>query len=118
MKPYYDDGKGIQIYNGDCRDILPHVTGDCFLTDPFYGVNESGGNANRGKAMYAGNHFQDTPEEVQTIVIPVIKLLDSRGIPGAVTPGNRCLTLYPPLVMLDVSSNHLRSVSGHGDLSP
>ena len=23
--PYYDDGNGIQIYLGDCRDILPHL---------------------------------------------------------------------------------------------
>ena len=23
MKPYYDDGKGIVIYHGDCREILP-----------------------------------------------------------------------------------------------
>src|SRR5437867_3935115 len=25
MKPYYDDGKGIVIYHGDCREILPKL---------------------------------------------------------------------------------------------
>ena len=36
--PYYDDGKGIVIYHGDCRDILPHLPKvDLVLTDPPYG---------------------------------------------------------------------------------
>lgn len=25
MKPYYDDGRGIVIYHGDCREILPQL---------------------------------------------------------------------------------------------
>ena len=41
IKPYYDDGKGIQIYLGDCRDILPHLPKvDLVLTDPPYGVGK------------------------------------------------------------------------------
>jgi len=37
--PYYDDGKGIVIYLGDCRDILPHLPKvDLVLTDPPYGI--------------------------------------------------------------------------------
>ena len=37
--PYYDDGKGIVIYHGDCRDILPHLPKvDLVLTDPPYGI--------------------------------------------------------------------------------
>lgn len=37
MKPYYDDGKGIQIYLGDCREILPQLPSpDLVLTDPPY----------------------------------------------------------------------------------
>ena len=35
MKPYYDHA-GIQIFLGDCRDILPHVTADAAITDPPY----------------------------------------------------------------------------------
>lgn len=37
--PYYDDGKGIVIYHGDCREILPHLPKvDLLLTDPPYGI--------------------------------------------------------------------------------
>jgi len=39
-KPYYDDGKGIVIYHGDCREILPLLPKvDLVLTDPPYGIN-------------------------------------------------------------------------------
>lgn len=39
MKPYYDDGKGIVIWHGDCREILPTLPKvDLVLTDPPYGV--------------------------------------------------------------------------------
>lgn len=42
LKPYYDDGNGIQIYLGDCREILPHLEPvDLVLTDPPYGVGEN-----------------------------------------------------------------------------
>lgn len=40
MKPYYDDGHGITIYHGDCREVLPdigHV--GLVVTDPPYGIN-------------------------------------------------------------------------------
>ena len=39
MKPYYDDGNGIVIYHGDCREILPQLDKvDLVLTDPPYGI--------------------------------------------------------------------------------
>lgn len=41
--PYYDDGKGIVIYHGDCRDILPELPDgsvDLVLTDPPYGIRD------------------------------------------------------------------------------
>lgn len=39
MKPYYDEG-GIQIYHGDCREILPNLRRniDAVITDPPYAV--------------------------------------------------------------------------------
>jgi site-specific DNA-methyltransferase (adenine-specific) len=43
MKPYYDQD-GITIYNGDCLEILPQLTGIEFLcSDPPYGINYSHG---------------------------------------------------------------------------
>ncbi len=42
-KPYYDDGNGIVIYHGDCREILPHLPKvDLVLTDPPYGIGRDG----------------------------------------------------------------------------
>ncbi len=39
MKPYYDDGKGITIWHGDCREIIPFMPKpDLVLTDPPYGI--------------------------------------------------------------------------------
>lgn len=40
MKPYFSD-KGIEIYHGDCRDVvesLPEKSTDLLLTDPPYGM--------------------------------------------------------------------------------
>ena len=43
IQPYYDDGKGIVIYHGDAREILPHLPKvDLVLTDPPYGMKWNG----------------------------------------------------------------------------
>jgi site-specific DNA-methyltransferase (adenine-specific) len=43
MTPYYDDGKGIQIYLGDCRDVLPGLGPvDHVITDPPYEAEAHG----------------------------------------------------------------------------
>jgi len=37
--PYYDDGKGIVIYHGDCREILPYLPKvDACVTSPPYNL--------------------------------------------------------------------------------
>jgi len=53
--PYYDDGHGIVIYLGDCRDILPHLPKvDLVLTDPPYGLADRWTGGTWGAApMYA-----------------------------------------------------------------
>jgi len=39
IKPYYDDGNRIQIYHGDCLEIMPQLEPvDLVLTDPPYGI--------------------------------------------------------------------------------
>lgn len=39
MEPYYSHG-GIEIYHGDCMEILPHVRDvDAVITDPPYGID-------------------------------------------------------------------------------
>ena len=54
MKPYYDDGNGIQIYHGDCREILPTLGPvDLVLTDPPYGIHHPTDYRNRGRSGIA-----------------------------------------------------------------
>jgi DNA modification methylase len=55
MTPYYDDGKGIVIYCGDCREMLPHLEpADLVLTDPPYGT-EGLGNGYGRRQLHSEN---------------------------------------------------------------
>lgn len=48
MKPYYDHA-GIQIYLGDCREVLPLLDcSDLLLTDPPYGIGRDGSRESTG----------------------------------------------------------------------
>ena len=48
MQPYYERD-GIVIYHGDCRDIVPTLSGvDMVVTDPPYGVEYRGGHFHSG----------------------------------------------------------------------
>ena len=65
MKPFYDHG-GIQIFNADCRDILPQLPDksvDLVLTDPPYGHNNNNGDLihNWEKALGRGEPGQSRP---------------------------------------------------------
>lgn len=48
MTPYYEDG-AVTIYHGDCREILPRLSGDLLLTDPPYGIAYESSKASRRK---------------------------------------------------------------------
>lgn len=49
MKPYYEE-KGITIYNGDCREVLPSLDYVFFcLTDPPFGTEELTGGYGRAQ---------------------------------------------------------------------
>lgn len=43
MKPYYDDGNGIQIYHGSCEDLFCCISVDSLVTDPPYPNHEKYG---------------------------------------------------------------------------
>lgn len=40
MTPYYEDG-AVTLYCGDCRELLPAVSGDLVVTDPPYGMGKA-----------------------------------------------------------------------------
>ena len=52
MKPYYQD-EWVTIYHGDCREILPELSGDILITSPQYGVGDNNMNY-RAKDKYNG----------------------------------------------------------------
>jgi len=72
-EPYYQD-KYATIYHGDCLELLPEMPKvDLVLTDPPYGIDGGkGNNAKHGKGNYT-EAFQDTPEYVLKLVVPIIE---------------------------------------------
>ena len=40
MTPYYSDD-WVTIYHGDCREVLPQLSGDALVTDPPFGIDWS-----------------------------------------------------------------------------
>ena len=96
MTPYYEHA-GITIYHGDCREVLDGLLWDCAVTDPPYGVD---GQQNTETASRRGQRndyasMVDSVEYVSLVVIPVVMTLIHRAR-CVLTPGSRCLTLYPP----------------------
>lgn len=72
LKPYYDDGNGIVIYHGDCREILPHLEPvDLVLTDPPYGGGLAVDFAERFKTK-AGKWWKNTDRGKQQRHTPII----------------------------------------------
>ena len=97
MKPYYERN-GIVIYHADAREVLPQLESvGLLLTDPPYGIDggRGGGNRQRGKGKYDTELWEDTPEYIVAVCVPIVEagiVLAERGI---VTPGNRNMALYP-----------------------
>ena len=88
---------GQRLVLADCLEYLPTINGlDCFLTDPFYGVNGGKGGQARdhGKAKYE-QAFEDTPEEVLRVAVAAVSTCMRICQRGAVTPGSKCFQLYP-----------------------
>lgn len=83
MKPYYEN-RGITIYHGDNREILPQLPGvDLILTDPPYGVGEK----------YIS--FEDTEENVYCVVSKIMPIAISKAKRILLTCGITNIHLYP-----------------------
>jgi DNA modification methylase len=69
MKPYFERG-GIQLFHGDCRDILPTLpveSMDLIIADPPYGVRWQSGRRN----LEFGGIVGDDSTEVALAAIPL-----------------------------------------------
>ena len=94
LKPYYDDGNGIVIYHGDCREILPHLEPvDLVLTDPPYGV-ELGSKANNGRERIAYTRIADNDETINEVVA-LLSMVIVRTKRMVLTPGVKNMLRYP-----------------------
>lgn len=95
-QPYYSDDY-VVIYHGDCREMLDSMVNiDAVVTDPPYGVrlmHKQHKWFHQNGQGYLG--IDDTPENVRNIVIPVIVQCIATFPRVIVTPGTRCMFMYP-----------------------
>jgi len=83
IKPYYSE-PGIEIYHGDCRDILPHLPKvDLVLTDPPYGIGKVYG------------EYIDTDANLLHIIQSVMPMLFIVSKRIVITPGVNNVSIYP-----------------------
>jgi len=89
---------------GDCRLILGDSlevlstleSFDAVVTDPPYGIE--GGKGGDSSAFGKGGYdapFEDSPDYIRRVCVDVIEQCLSLAGALAVTPGNRCLAMYP-----------------------
>jgi site-specific DNA-methyltransferase (adenine-specific) len=96
MKPYYEHS-GIQIWHGDCREIIP-ILGecDCVVTDPPYGLGKLSGTTSVERNRNAYASYENSEENVRDIIVPAVILsLGKTGGRGLITCGVRCMFFYP-----------------------
>jgi site-specific DNA-methyltransferase (adenine-specific) len=83
MRPYYSDD-AVQIFHGDCREVLPAITGvAAVVSDPPYGTTEDGVAKLRG--TIAGDfvefgHAWDTALPLDWLVLAAQSLLDGGAL--------------------------------------
>ena len=87
------------LHHGDCLEILrslPSGSVDAVVTDPPYGINGgSGTDAKKNKKGLYASEFNDTEEYIESVVIPAIHECLRIARVVVVTPGNRCMHMYP-----------------------
>lgn len=83
MTPYYDDGKGIQIYLGDCRDVLPTLGPvDHVITDPPYSETTHNG----ARSLVSDNRVGGTGDNAGRIDFAPVDAQFVRGVMEAAQP--------------------------------
>jgi site-specific DNA-methyltransferase (adenine-specific) len=84
MKPYYEE-RGITIYHGDCREILPSIQrAQLCLTDPPYGIGLD----------YAS--FDDSEDSVQRLIQTSMPSILASADRTVLTCATRQVAWYPP----------------------
>ena len=98
MKPYFEED-GITIYHGDCREVWTQIMEPCdvIITDPPYGINGARNSLVSGasKGDYDTEAFKDTPEYVESVIVPTLKEMFLLVPRAALTPGQVNIYRYP-----------------------
>ena len=98
----YYDKDGIQIFHGDCREVLPTLEPvDLVLTDPPYGVNLREGihkGAPRKNYLHKGGYesYEDTLENLREVVIPAVASSLAMSTRAAVFCAQSRISEFPP----------------------
>jgi DNA modification methylase len=87
------------LYCGDCLDILPQLSGvDAVVTDPPYGAERASAGIRektwRKATEYVGD-WVDSPDYIEKVAVRAIELCNDIAPAVALTPGFKCLNLYP-----------------------
>lgn len=84
------------LYLGDCREILPTIGSvGLVFADPPYGVKLG---SRTGSSRYQSEPyrlFDDTPAYVKTVCVPAIEQCRTLSDRLIMTPGNKCMWMYP-----------------------
>jgi len=84
---------------GDCLEVLPLIGRvDAVVTDPPYGVDRAASGIREAtwrKATHYDGQFSDTPAYIGSVVVPAVEICIENANAVAVTPGFKCLNLYP-----------------------
>lgn len=84
------------LYLGDCRRIMPIIgMVDVVVTDPPYGIGKKRGTIGKSRAKNEYDVFDDTPENVENIIIPNVKYALSQCKRAAITSGPKMMMKYP-----------------------
>jgi len=102
IKPYYEDS-WVQIFLGDCREILPQLKDksvDLVLTDPPYGIGVSSSNkgGDGGRKARERNRlvcYDDSPSNLQQLIAQFIPATRALSNCVVVCAGIKTLMYYP-----------------------
>lgn len=87
------------LYLGDALEILRSINADVAIADPVYGIytGEKSGlrKSSKSRARYDTNHFEDTPEYVESVMVPCLEICVEQFGRAVITPGSKCLWSYP-----------------------
>lgn len=83
------------LIRGDAKCVLPHLEGVGLLcTDPPYGV-ELGHDPTQVIGNRPYESFDDTPESVRSVIVPLVSDAIDISRAAIITPGTRCMWMYP-----------------------